>query len=52
MLHIHSIYNQLWQLKTKFMNILCNEGGFVNEGDIAMREIGGCLQLCIDNFSL
>ena len=36
--YIHSIYNQLSQLKTKFMNILCNEGDFksVNEGDLGL----------------
>ena len=31
LLQKHSIYNQLCQMKTKFMNILCKEGGFVGE---------------------
>ena len=39
---ICSIYNQLWQLRTKLMNILCNEGDFceksVNEGDIGLTR--------------
>ena len=29
LLHKHFIYNQLWQLKTKFMNNLCKVGFFV-----------------------
>ena len=40
LLHLHSIYNQLWLLKTKLMNIMCNEGvlGFFKGDWSKMRE--------------